>query len=150
MLLQSKSEHSEQSQRDPLDLILDQAHGTTLVRNLFALVLNGKVDARGKPAKDPAAMQARELAKSIYIGFCDVLQGLKPIKDSVGLLSLSKVQAEIAKEMQCAIRTHFNRLPGLIVSKVLIFPCIFLNQHKMWVLKTVFLITFLYLISLCR
>ncbi|KAK3825472.1 MAG: hypothetical protein J3Q66DRAFT_396445 [Benniella sp.] len=45
-----------------LEMILDKKHGTTIVRNLVALILNGSIDHRGKPTTDPIALQARAIA----------------------------------------------------------------------------------------
>ncbi|KAF9342201.1 hypothetical protein BGX34_008578, partial [Mortierella sp. NVP85] len=97
-------------------------HGETVIRNLIALVLNGKIDGRGRKPVHPEAIQARELAQSVYesmkkLYHDHILEDWKPT-NSIAKLPLSIPQGELAHEMHTAIRTHFARLPGVVVAKM--------------------------------
>ncbi|KAG0283858.1 hypothetical protein BGZ98_006153, partial [Dissophora globulifera] len=117
---EASSEDREMSSDDELDLldfILDKVHGTNLIRNLIALVLNGVLGSQGRPLTDPTSIRVRELAQSMYDDLCEVLPDLTPVKDDLAM-ALSIPQAEMAVEIRAAIRTHFGRMPELIVSKM--------------------------------
>jgi hypothetical protein len=102
---------------EPLDVLLDKKHGYTIVRNLVALVLNGAIDNRGRPTRDPEAIRARSSAQSIYDDLCNELPELKPMKGSCKI-PLSIPQMELAREIHCNLRIHYGRLPETIVTKV--------------------------------
>ncbi|KAF9962823.1 hypothetical protein BGZ65_007773 [Modicella reniformis] len=102
---------------DPLDLILDPTHGTTIVRNLIALVMNGGRDGGGGTTpKAPQAVAAKEIAKNIYQELCLVLPGLGAVNPED--IPLGVPRMEMAVNIHSAILTHFRRLPGLIISKM--------------------------------
>lgn len=109
-------------QQQPLDLLLDRQHGETIVRNVIALVLNGRIDGRGRKATHPEAVQAREVAQSVYDDmkrlYRDQTSEDWVPTNSSAKLHLSIPQGELAHEIHTAIRTHFARLPGVIVAKV--------------------------------
>ncbi|KAI8358157.1 hypothetical protein B0O80DRAFT_275249 [Mortierella sp. GBAus27b] len=103
---------------NPLDLLLDRKHGRTLVRNLSALVMNGKID-RGRTSNDPCGKQARELAKSTYEDLSQVVPGVLPLTpESYKDMHLAVPNADICVNMHTAIRSHFRRLPELITAKM--------------------------------
>ncbi|KAK3829157.1 MAG: hypothetical protein J3Q66DRAFT_364198 [Benniella sp.] len=113
---------ADQQPGSPLDLLLDRQHGETVVRNLIALVLNGKIDGKGRKPTHPEATQARELAQSVYESMKKLYQDhtsqdWKPT-NGTAKLPLSIPQGELAREMHTTIRTHFARLPGVIVAKM--------------------------------
>jgi len=113
---------ADQQPGSPLDLLLDRQHGETVIRNMIALVLNGKIDGRGRTPTHPEAIQARELARSVYESMKKLyhdhtLEYWKPT-NGTAKLPLSIPQGELAREMHTAIRTHFARLPGVVVAKV--------------------------------
>ncbi|KAK3814455.1 MAG: hypothetical protein J3Q66DRAFT_37783 [Benniella sp.] len=117
-----KAASADQQPGSPLDLLLDRQHGETVIRNLIALVLNGKIDGRGRKPTHPEATQARELAQSVYESMKKLYQDhtsqdWKPT-NSTAKLPLSIPQGELAREMHTAIRTHFARLPGVVVAKM--------------------------------
>lgn len=104
-------------EKGPLDLILDREHGATVVRNLVALVLNGSAEP-GKGAKiDQETIRAQELAQSVYDNLREVLLDLKAMKGP-SKVPLGIPQQALAQEIHAAIRTHFARLPEVIVSRV--------------------------------
>lgn len=102
---------------DPLDLILSKQDGETVIRNLIALMLNGKIAGGRPPKKDSKASRARTLAQSIYNDMRTVLPDLNPVKGSLNI-PLSIPQSELAREIHTSLRTHFSRLPETIISRV--------------------------------
>jgi hypothetical protein len=102
----------------PLDLILDRAHGTTVVRNLVTLLMNGgDISHGGAVAKAPEAIDAQQIAKEIHKELCLVFPDLEAVNPKS--MPLGVPLMELAVNIHSAIRTHFHRLPGLIVNKVI-------------------------------
>ncbi|KAG0330455.1 hypothetical protein BGZ99_003026 [Dissophora globulifera] len=107
------SEDREMCSDEVLDLfafIFDKDYSKHLIRNLIALVLNGVLGGQSRPLTDPRSMRVRELAHSMYDDLCQVLPTLTSVKDDLAM--------EMAVEIRVAIRTHFGRMPELIVSKM--------------------------------
>ncbi|KAG0001874.1 hypothetical protein BGZ65_003114 [Modicella reniformis] len=119
---------------DPLDLILDKAHGFTVVRNLITCFLDGisdlskdnkKSKTKGRRAETANAKQAQELARSIYAGLCGpmgVFAGMKPLKGELKIYVSIAIQ-ELGREIHTMFRTHFKRLPNLIEEKAKQIAC---------------------------
>ncbi|KAF9967421.1 hypothetical protein BGZ65_013044, partial [Modicella reniformis] len=79
---------------DPLDIMLDRKHGATV-----------------------ETIQAQELAQSAYDNLRRILPDLQPTKGSLKI-PLGTPQQALAVEIHSAIRTHFARIPEVIVSKM--------------------------------
>jgi hypothetical protein len=107
-----------ESSMNPLDLLLDKKHGRTLVRNLGALIMKGRID-RGRGSKDPCGQKARALAKSIYEDLNQAVPGVLPLDpEAYETMHLGVPNADICVNVHTAIRTHFGRIPELVTTKV--------------------------------
>jgi hypothetical protein len=103
---------------DPLDLILDKTHGTTIVRNLLSLVMSGGTEKdTGATAQASGAIAAKAIAKNIYNALCMAVPDLEPVNPAK--IPLSVARMEMATDLHSDIRTHFRKLPELIVNKVI-------------------------------
>ncbi|KAF9950829.1 hypothetical protein BGZ70_001218 [Mortierella alpina] len=101
--------------RSPLDMLLVKSTGTLIIRNLFALALNGKFGG-GRPAQKAASVQGRQIAKDTFEKFKQILPNFEPInKDE---LPLSILQEDVADDLFTALRAHFRKLPGTICDKM--------------------------------
>jgi hypothetical protein len=72
----------------PLDLLLDRQHGETVIRNLIVLVLNGKIDGKGRKPVHPEDIQAWELAQSVY-------ESMKKLYQQITLLKTGRLQTAL-------------------------------------------------------
>jgi hypothetical protein len=108
---------------DPLDLLLHKSHGATIVRNLIGMVLRGQVERTkgGTLPKSELAAMASKIAGEMYQELCLVLPDLKCSNPKD--IPLGVPVMEMAVNVHSAIRTHFRRLPELIVNKVLLPLC---------------------------
>jgi hypothetical protein len=102
---------------DPLDIILDRKHGATVVRNLVALVLNGHVESKKSHTSNQESIRSQELAQSTYDNLRGILTDLQAVKGS-STIPLGHPQQALAVEIHSALRTHFTRIPEIVVSKV--------------------------------
>lgn len=105
---------------DPLDLLLHKDHGVTIIRNLIGIVMRGQVERTmgGTTPKSELAIMACETAGDMYRKICLVLPNLGPSNPEN--LPLGVPLMEMAVNVHSAIRTHFRRLPELVVNKVII------------------------------
>ncbi|KAF9177938.1 hypothetical protein BGZ49_005469, partial [Haplosporangium sp. Z 27] len=102
---------------DPLDMLLSQKHGRSIIRGLVTLIANGKFDGRGGQPKDEGAIKARSIAQDIFNRFKSLLGEFEPIKGEK-YLTLTVAQKAMAHEMADDLRLHFRRLPSVIVGKM--------------------------------
>ncbi|KAF9975922.1 hypothetical protein BGZ75_000360, partial [Mortierella antarctica] len=98
----------------PLDLLLTKATGTLILRNLFALALNGKVGG-GRPAKKAGSIQGRQVAETAYARLLEVLPNFEPVNKEG--IPLSIVQEDAADDLATILRTHFHKLPSSICGR---------------------------------
>ncbi|KAG0007050.1 hypothetical protein BGZ65_010676 [Modicella reniformis] len=106
---------SKTAKIDPLDLLLDHTHGTTIVRNLLSIVMKGCRRGGGAVPRAPEAIMARDTAIDIYRELCLVLPDLEAVNPKK--IPLGVPTMELAVNVHTAISTHFRRLPELIVNK---------------------------------
>ncbi|KAG0195296.1 hypothetical protein BGX31_006455, partial [Mortierella sp. GBA43] len=92
-------------------------HGATVVRNLVALVLNGHSDSKKSPTSNQESIRSQELAQLTYDNLRGILTDLQAVKGS-STIPLGHPQQALAVEIHSALRTHFARIPEIIVSKM--------------------------------
>ncbi|GJJ75134.1 hypothetical protein EMPS_07492 [Entomortierella parvispora] len=97
---------------DVLDLLLEKSTGTAIIRYFFALVLNGKIDARGKKIVKEKTLAAKRMAEATYTRLKDMLPGLTSVNRRQ--IPLSRVIVHASMEMGVQLRKHFKEIPFTI------------------------------------
>jgi hypothetical protein len=101
---------------EALDLLLDKKAGATIMRYLFALILNGKIDQKGPKIEYSKTKAAKAVALAAYAHMRQILPGLQPInKDGI---QLGKVVSDAAFQMNITLRQHFRKIPFMIGARV--------------------------------
>ncbi|KAH7042883.1 hypothetical protein BKA57DRAFT_517812 [Linnemannia elongata] len=108
---------------DVLELILEKNAGTAIVKHLFSLILNGKIE-RGPPTVKQESKAAKEMSMAAFHRLCQILPGFQPVnKDSI---CLGRLVVDAAAEFSLQLRKHFRDMPFTIGRRVL-FDCLTLK-----------------------
>jgi hypothetical protein len=102
-----------------LDLILKKAAGMALIKHLYALVLNGKMDERGPRTKKPASKAVKTIAQFAYNRLLPILPGFKPT--NTHHIHLSRPIILAAQQGITNLRNHFRKIPFTIGARVCVF-----------------------------
>ncbi|KAI8598637.1 hypothetical protein EDD21DRAFT_417558 [Dissophora ornata] len=76
--------------------------GTLIIRNLFALALNGRSDARGRQPTKGESLAGRSITESAFARLEMILPSFKPVNTKG--ISLSVVQEDVAVEIFTALK----------------------------------------------
>jgi hypothetical protein len=125
---------------DILDLLLQKSAGMALIKHLYALALNGKIDNRGPRTKKAASKAVKAIAQRTYARLLRIAPGYKPT--NTHHIQLGQPIFAAAKQVIVSMRTHFRQVPFTIGSRVCIFyafvcPCMcayFLEANHLFLL----------------
>ncbi|KAG0329389.1 hypothetical protein BGZ99_002100, partial [Dissophora globulifera] len=81
---------------DILDLLLDKSAGTVIIKYLFSLVLNGKIDGRGPKTEKEKTKAAKKMAQSTFKRLEEILPGFRPVNRD--LMPLGRLVVDAAAE----------------------------------------------------
>ncbi|KAG0069876.1 hypothetical protein BGZ89_001946 [Linnemannia elongata] len=96
---------------DVLELILEKNAGTAIVKHLFSLILNGKIES-GPPTVKQELKAAKEMSMVAFHRLCQILPGFQPVeKDSI---CLGRLVVDAAAEFSLQLRKHFRDMPFTI------------------------------------
>ncbi|KAF9128763.1 hypothetical protein BGW39_004788 [Mortierella sp. 14UC] len=100
---------------DALDLLLGKATGTAIIKYLFSLVLNGKVDNRGPKLKSNRSKAAKTIALDAYARLQQILPGFRPVNKYS--ICLGRLVVDAAAELGDPFITFEERaLPQILWS----------------------------------
>jgi len=74
----SGSPEARSEEFDILDLLLQKSAGMALIKHLYALALNGKMDNRGPRTKKATSRAVKAIAQRTYARFLRIVPGYKP------------------------------------------------------------------------
>jgi hypothetical protein len=101
---------------DVLELLLEKAAGTAIVKHLFSLILNGKIESGGPKTVKEESKAAKEIAMAAFHRLRQVLPGFQPVnKDSI---CLGRLCVDAAAEFSLQLRKHFRDMPFTIGRRV--------------------------------
>lgn len=113
----SESAEASSEELAVLDLILQKAAGMALIKHLYALALNGKMDKRGPPTKKAASKAVKAIAQRTYDRLLEILPGFKPT--NTHHIHLGRPIILAAQQVTTNFRNHFHKIPFTIGSKML-------------------------------
>ncbi|KAF9112665.1 hypothetical protein BGX30_007228, partial [Mortierella sp. GBA39] len=101
---------------DVLDLLLEKDAGTAIIKHLFSLVLNGKID-RGPETVKEESKAAKRMALDAFARLRMILPGFQPVNK--GAICLGRLNVDAAAEFSMQLRKHFRNLPFTIGGRML-------------------------------
>ncbi|KAG0314740.1 hypothetical protein BGZ99_007883, partial [Dissophora globulifera] len=81
---------------DVLDLLLDKSAGTAIIKYLFSLVLNGKIDGRGPKSEKEKTKAAKKMAQGTFKRLEEILPSFRPVNRD--LMPLGRLVVDAAAE----------------------------------------------------
>ncbi|KAG9072301.1 hypothetical protein KI688_000070 [Linnemannia hyalina] len=102
---------------DVLELLLEKAAGTAIIKHMFSLILNGEIE-RGRPKTvKEKSKAAKNISKAAYDRLHQILPGFRPVnKDSI---CVGRLIVDAAAEFSVQLRKHFRDLPFTIGARML-------------------------------
>lgn len=106
---------------DVLDLLLDKATGTAIIKHLFSLILNGKIECSGPKTVKEKSKAAKKMSMATYDRLRQILPSFQPVnKDSI---CVGRLVVDAAAEFSVQLRKHFRDLPFTIGQRVCVHIC---------------------------
>jgi ribosomal protein L17 len=115
--LESPSTSTDTTNTDPLDLLLTKKFSHAIVRSLVTLIINGKIKTCGSEYKDQKSVQSKMIAEAVYSQLISTTGKIDRLNTNKELV-LNVPQKCMSHEIANNIRSHFKKLPFLIVNKV--------------------------------
>ena len=101
---------------DVLDLLLGKSSGMAIIKYLFSLVLNGKIDNRGPKAAKESTLAAKRAAEATFKRLRDIVPSFEAInKDQT---PLGRIIVDAAMEFSVQLRKHFRDIPFTLGKRV--------------------------------
>lgn len=105
---------------DVLELLLEKAAGAAIIKHLFSLILNGKIESGPKTVKEKSKA-AKKLSMTAYNRLRQILPGFRPVnKESI---CVGRLIVDAAAEFSVQLRKHFRDLPFTIGQRVCVHIC---------------------------
>ncbi|KAF9143580.1 hypothetical protein BGX30_000107, partial [Mortierella sp. GBA39] len=95
-----------------LELLLEKAAGTAIIKHMFSLILNGEIERGWPKTVKEKSKAAKNISKAVYDRLRQILPGFRPVnKDSI-CVGWSIVDA--AAEFSVQLRKYFRDVPFTI------------------------------------
>jgi len=101
---------------DVLDLLMEKSAGISIIKYLFSLTLNGKIDNRGPKIRKDKIKVAKKMAEACFERLIQIVPGFKAINKCC--ISLGRLIVDAAMEMGVQLRKHFKNIPFTIGGRV--------------------------------
>lgn len=101
---------------DVLDLLMEKSAGTAIVKYLFSLVLNGKIDTRGAKTVKEKTKTAKKMAEASFKRLIEIVPGFKTINTSQ--IPFGRLIVDAAAEISAQLRKHFRDIPFTVGARV--------------------------------
>jgi len=89
-----------------LELLLEKAAGTAIIKHMFSLILNGEIERSGPKTVNEKSKAAKNISKAVYDRLRQILPGFRPInKDSI---CVGRLIVDAAAELSVQLRKHFR------------------------------------------
>jgi hypothetical protein len=101
------SPEATSEEMDILDLVLSKASGMALVKHLYSLALNRKIDGRGPPTKKAPSKAVKAVAQRAYGRLLLILLALTPAYTHH--IQLGRPIIAATQQITVNLRTHFKK-----------------------------------------
>ncbi|KAG0376645.1 hypothetical protein BGX24_007450 [Mortierella sp. AD032] len=104
-------------QPQPVFVLEDKAAGMALIKHLYALALNGKMDKRGPRTKKTDSKAVKAIAQYAYGRLLQIIPGFKPTNTQN--IHLGRPIILAAQQVMVNLKNHFHKIPFTIGSRML-------------------------------